>query len=178
MRGDNAKPKPHSPSLTFRTLARSLSVSVAFSTQHSIHHSGATVSLDHKGRWNASTSSLLSNHLTKNRSPCYRDALLSPPPFRFHTTLQPRTPTACDRTSPRFWFHWRLLFLPRLDGAGPAPRFFPTHLSLEPRANLCHDAATGNSLIDPAPPGLWPAPDLGPVDPDHPADTTWRIRWH
>lgn len=46
-RGGDAKPNPHSP-VRPSTLARSLPISIAFSTQHSIHHSEATVSLDKK----------------------------------------------------------------------------------------------------------------------------------
>jgi hypothetical protein len=117
------------------------------------------------------------NHSAKKRSPCCRDALFSPPP-RFEAISQLRAPTACNRNSPRFWIHWPLNFLPRLEGAGPALGFSQNHLSLEPTANLCHDAATGNTPIDPAPVGFWPAPDLGPVDPDHTADTTGRVRWY
>lgn len=116
------------------------------------------------------------NYPTKKRSPCYRDALLPLPP-RFHTTLQFKAPTACNRTPPRLCTHWRLPFSPRLDGAGPVPPVLSNPLSLEPTANLCHDAPTGNTPIDPAPVGVWPAPDLGPVDPDHTGDTTRLIWW-
>lgn len=45
-RGGDAKPKPHSPVLTADS--RSLFISIAFSTQHSIHHSEATVFPDNK----------------------------------------------------------------------------------------------------------------------------------
>ena len=72
------------------------------------------------------TSSLLSNYPTKKRSPCYRDALHQLPP-RSHTALQFEAPTDCNRTSPRLWIHWPLPFSPRLDGAGPVPRFSPIH---------------------------------------------------
>lgn len=71
-------------------------------------------------------SSHLSNYPTKKRSSCYRDALHQLP-ARFYTALQFKAPTDCNRTSPRLWIHWPLPFSPRLDGAGPVPRFSPIH---------------------------------------------------
>ena len=120
-RAGDAKPKPHSP-VRLPTPTRSPSSSPSL---RSIQFITAKPQLPRtRTCWKASRSSLLSDYPTKKRSPCYRNALHPPPP-PFHTTLQSKAPTAGNRTSSRFWLHWRLPFSPRLDGAGPVLRPSP-----------------------------------------------------